>query len=78
MPLESYFASQFSPKTGVPAKPFQLAFGALHSQQRLFSDAGLIQSLSQATLPGLSAWAEVGGIAPSLCSTALLPQPMST
>jgi hypothetical protein len=40
--------------------------------------AGLIQSLSQAFLPGLSAWVEVGGIASSLCSTAFLPQPIST
>jgi hypothetical protein len=38
---------------------------------------GLIQSLSQGFLPGLSAWVEVGGIASSLCPTALLPQPIS-
>jgi len=40
--------------------------------------AGLIQSLSQVALLGLSAWAEVGGIASSLCSKAFLPQPIST
>ena len=39
---------------------------------------GLIQSLSQGFLPGLRAWVEVGGIAPSQCPTALLPQPIST
>jgi MFS family permease len=38
---------------------------------------GLIQSVSQAALPGLRAWAEVGGIAPSQCSKAFLPQPIS-
>ena len=36
---------------------------------------GLIQSVSQALLPGLWAWVEVGEIAPSQCSKALLPQP---
>ena len=41
-------------------------------------DAGLIQSPSQASLPGLSAWVEVGGIASSLCSKALPPPPIST
>jgi IS5 family transposase len=40
--------------------------------------AGLIQSLSQGSLPGLSAWVEVGGIAPFPCLQALLPQPIST
>jgi hypothetical protein len=39
---------------------------------------GLIQSPSQVPLLGLSAWAGVGGIASSLCSKALLPQPIST
>jgi len=39
---------------------------------------GLIQSLSQASLQGLSAWVEVGGIAPSLCLKASPPQPIST
>jgi len=39
---------------------------------------GLIQSPSQASLPGLSAWVEVGGIAPSLCLKAPPPQPIST
>jgi replicative DNA helicase len=41
------------------------------------SQSGLIQSLSQGLLPGLSAWVEVGGIASSLCSRASLPQPIS-
>ena len=39
---------------------------------------GLIQSPSQAFLPVLSAWVEVGGIASSLCSKAILLQPIST
>ncbi len=38
---------------------------------------GLIQSVSQALLPGLRAWVEVGGIAPSQCPKAFLPQPNS-
>ena len=41
-------------------------------------EAGLIQSVSQALLPGLRAWVEVGGIAPSQCSKAFLPQPILT
>jgi hypothetical protein len=40
-------------------------------------EAGLIQSLSQCLLPMLRAWAEVGGIAPSLCFKAAPPQPVS-
>jgi hypothetical protein len=39
---------------------------------------GLIQSVSQVSWPGLSAWVEVGGIALFLCSKAFLPQPIST
>ena len=39
---------------------------------------GLIQSLSQGLLSGLSAWVEVGGIASSLCLKAPTPQPIST
>ena len=35
--------------------------------------AGLIQSVSQAVLPGLRAWAEVGGIDSFQCSKAFLP-----
>ena len=35
MPLENQYAPQFSAKTGAPAKPFQMAFGALYIQQRL-------------------------------------------
>ena len=45
---------------------------------RTMNKAGLIQSLSQASLQGLSAWVEVGGIAPSLCLKASPPQPIST
>ena len=41
------------------------------------SPSGLIQSVSQALLPGLRAWVEVGGIAPSQCPKAFLPQPIS-
>jgi hypothetical protein len=39
---------------------------------------GLIQSVSQALLPRLRAWVEVGGMASSLCPKALPPQPIST
>jgi hypothetical protein len=38
--------------------------------------SGLIQSLSHGPLPALSAWVEVGGIAPSLCWKALPLQPI--
>lgn len=34
-PLENSYAPQFSAKTGAPAKPFRMAFGALYIQQRL-------------------------------------------
>ena len=40
--------------------------------------AGLIQSLSQCLLPGLSAWVGVGGIAHFPCVKAHLPQPISS
>jgi hypothetical protein len=40
--------------------------------------AGLIQSMSQAFLPGLRAWVEVGWIASSQCPRAFLPPPIST
>ena len=39
---------------------------------------GLIQSVSQASWPGLSAWVEVGGIAPFPCPKPLFPQLIST
>jgi IS5 family transposase len=35
MSLESHYAPQFAAKTGAPAKPFQMAFGAVYIQQRL-------------------------------------------
>ena len=35
IPLESQYAPQFTAKTGAPAKPFQMAFGAVYIQQRL-------------------------------------------
>jgi hypothetical protein len=35
MSLESHYAPQFSAKTGAPAKPFQMAFGAVYIQRRL-------------------------------------------
>jgi hypothetical protein len=41
------------------------------------ADAGLIESPSQACLPGLRAWVEVGWIALSQCPRAFLPQPIS-
>ena len=54
-----------------------LGYDNFHSQVHGL-DSGLIQSVSQALLPLLSAWVEVGGIASSLCPTALLLQPIST
>jgi hypothetical protein len=56
-------------------------FRAWNPEQMLLlppSPTGLIQSPSQAFLPVLSAWVEVGGIASSLCSKAILLQPIST
>jgi hypothetical protein len=35
IPLEGHYAPQFSARTGAPAKPFQMAFGAVYIQQRL-------------------------------------------
>ena len=35
MSLESHYAPKFTAKTGAPAKPFQMAFGAVYIQQRL-------------------------------------------
>lgn len=35
MSLERHYAPQFTAKTGAPAKPFQMAFGAVYIQQRL-------------------------------------------
>ena len=35
MSLESHYAPLFTAKTGAPAKPFQMAFGAVYIQQRL-------------------------------------------
>jgi len=35
MSLECHYAPQFNAKTGAPAKPFQMAFGAVYIQQRL-------------------------------------------
>jgi len=46
--------------------------------EEIGAEAGLIQSLSPALLPGLSGWVDVGGIASSLCSKARPPQPIST
>ena len=40
-------------------------------------ESGLIQSVSQAFLPRLRAWVEVGWIALSQCLRASLPQPIS-
>jgi hypothetical protein len=45
--------------------------------RQTWQQAGLIQSVSQAFLQWLRAWGEVGGIAPSQCSKAFLPQPIS-
>ena len=42
------------------------------------SQAGLIQSVSQAPWLWLPAWVEVGGIALFLCPKPLFPQPIST
>ena len=41
-------------------------------------EAGLIQSVSQAPWPGLSAWVEVGGIALFLCPKPHFLPPIST
>ena len=48
-------------ETPTESNPLRLLFGSP-------SLLGLIQSQPQVTLLGLSAWAEVGGFASSLCS----------
>ena len=55
-----------------------LSDGTAPPQEISGLEAGLIQSLSQALLSVLSAWVEVGGIAPSLCLKAPPLQPIST
>jgi hypothetical protein len=49
-----------------------------HDITALLAMAGLIQSVSQAPWPGLSAWVEVGGIALFLCPKPHFPLPIST
>jgi len=49
-----------------------------HRVDKALYAAGLIQSPSQALLPVLSGWVEVGGIAPSLCWKAPPLQTIST
>jgi hypothetical protein len=68
---------QISPKT-----TWQQVKDAVQTASMLINVAhgipGLIQSVSQALLPLLSASGEVDGIASSLCPTAPPPQPIST
>jgi IS5 family transposase len=46
--LESHYAPQFSAKTGAPAKPFQMAFGAVYIQQRLgVTDRETVQLITE-------------------------------
>ena len=44
--IEEAYATQFSPTTGVPAKPARLAFGALFIKQRLgLSDEETVEQI---------------------------------
>ncbi len=47
-PLENSYALQFSAKTGAPAKPFRMTFGALYIQQRLGdTDRGTVELIAE-------------------------------
>jgi len=47
-PLENSYALQFSAKTGAPAKPFRMTFGALYIQQRLGdTDRGTVELIAK-------------------------------
>ena len=52
--------------------------GLFVEMRRIGVTSLLIQSPSLVPLLGLSSWAEVGGIASTLCSKAFLPPPIST
>jgi hypothetical protein len=62
--------------TGLANTP--LKGGKTSSSWEIAADPGLIQSPPQALLPVLPAWAEVGGMAPSLCLKAPPLQTIST
>jgi len=73
------FQSLFSAKNAVIQAIFSQTLGPHdNTLVEVWRFPGLIQSLSQAFLPVLSAWVEVGGIAPSLCLKASPLQPIST
>jgi hypothetical protein len=63
---------------GINALGYREVLGIAVGDREAGASAGLIQSPSQASLLELSAWAEVGGIAPSLCLKAPPLQPIST
>lgn len=71
MPLESQYAPRFSAKTGAPAKPFQMAFGALYIQQRLgVTDRETVQLITESPylqfFIGLSAYQAMPPFDPSM------------
>ncbi len=71
MPLEGQYAPQFSAKTGAPAKPFQMAFGALYIQQRLgVTDRETVQLITESPylqfFIGLSAYQAMPPFDPSM------------
>ena len=64
MPLESQYAPQFTAKTGAPAKPFQMAFGALYIQQRLgVTDRETVELITES--PYLQFFIGLSGYQPS-------------
>lgn len=71
MSLESHYAPQFTAKPGAPAKPFQMAFGAVYIQQRLgVTDRETVELITESPysqfLIGLSGYQPLPPIDPSM------------
>ena len=59
MSLERHYAPQFNTKTGAPAKPFQLPFGAVNIQQRLgVTDRGTVALITESPYLQFFHWIE--------------------
>ena len=71
MSLERHYAPQFTAKTGAPAKPFQMAFGAVYIQQRLgVTDRETVELITESPylqfFIGLSAYQPLPPFDPSM------------
>ena len=71
IPLEGNYAPQFSARTGAPAKPFQMALGAVYIQQRLgVTDRETVELITESPylqfFIGLSAYQSLPPFDPSM------------